>query len=912
MEGAAHRRWDTSSLSQYSFRTSVSSAADITGGGDDEVEEASPPPVEDRVFVAVPEELRHGKSTLLWALENLAEDAACGVVIVIAHVHCPAQMIPMMGAKVHYTTVNPQRVNDHRKKVRAEAEEKLDEYVKMCTRKKVSWEKLIIDNENVAKGLEELINLHSITKLVMGAAADKRHSKKMKSLKSKTALKLMEAAASTCKIWFTCKGHLICTREANTTVPAIPPSPAFTIASKSSVTSIGSHLNPVTISHSHSQSEASSSNGSPRNDLIRSRTEVGLYPSQEATISTPSRLYESYSRPTSTSRSSIDSWDDESGRRWRNSWSDPSRHDNPVTISGLAMLHQMQEPEDEDFASPSHELKNPGVDADIYDRLTEALNEAEVSKKEAYEESNKRRRAERDMISALQKVREIENLYQYEIRQRKAIEETLERQANVIDEMKRQHDASSSELHEVKEQKLVLEQQIAEMASAIKDYEEKAAANECLIQMLQTDNEKLQQERDAASSEAESLRQKNEQKIPMPLPDEALTTEFSYFELEQATQGFDERLRIGEGGFGSVYKGFLRNTTVAIKLLNPQSMQGQSEFNQEVAVLGGVRHPNLVTLIGACREAFCLVYEYLPNGSLEDRLACAGNTPPLTWQARTRIILEMCSALTFLHSSQPHPVVHGDLKPGNILLDANLVSKLGDFGICRLLGQSTTTTTTRAITTTTRLHRTATPKGTFAYMDPELLSTGELTPRSDVYSLGVIILRLLTGRPPARIAEVVEDAVELGELHDVLDPAAGEWPFVQASQLASVGLRCAEMSRRRRPDLAGEVWKVVEPLARAAAGRMPATAAAAVAGEDDEAHAPAHFVCPIFQEVMADPHVAADGFTYEREAIMGWLDGGHDTSPMTNMKLDHCELTPNRALRSAILEWQQQLHQHRT
>ncbi|CAL4967846.1 unnamed protein product [Urochloa decumbens] len=898
--GAAHRRRDTSFLSQYSFRTSVSSAADITGG--DEVEEASPPPVENRVFVAVREELRHGKSTLLWALENLTEDAAAGVVI--AHVHCPAQMIPMMGAKVHYTTVNPQRVNDHRKKVRAEAEEKLDEYVKMCIRKKVSWEKLIIDNEDVAKGLEELINLHSITKLVMGAAADKHHSKKMKSLKSKTALRLMDAAASTCKIWFTCKGHLICTREANTTVPAIPPSPAFTIASKSSVTSIGSHLSSVTISHSHSQSEASSSNGSPRNDLIRSRTEVGLYPSQEAIISTLSRLNESYVRPTSTSRGSIDSWDDESGRISRNSWSDPSRNTDAVTISGSAMLHQMQEPEDEDFASPSHELENPVVDADIYDRFTEALSEAEHSKKEAYEESTKRRRAERDMIAALQKAKTIENLYQHEIRQRKTMEETLVRQAHEIEEMKMQHHAISNELHDVKEQKFALEQEITELASVIKDHEEETVANRHHLHVLQTDNEKLQQERDAAVAEADALRQKNDQKIPMPLPAETLTTEFSYFELEQATQGFNERLKIGEGGFGSVYKGFLRNTTVAIKLLNPQSMQGQSEFNQEVAVLGRVRHPNLVTLIGACREAFCLVYEFLPNGSLEDRLACAGNTPPLTWQARTRIILEMCSALTFLHSSQ---VVHGDLKPGNILLDGNLVSKLGDFGICRLLGESNTAmsnATTRAITTT-RLHRTATPKGTFAYMDPELLSTGELTPRSDVYSLGVIILRLLTGRPPARIAEAVEDAVERGELHAVLDPAAGDWPFVQASQLAHVGLRCAEMSRRRRPDLAGEVWNVVEPLARAAAGRLPA----AVAADEDEAHVPAHFVCPIFQEVMADPHVAADGFTYEREAIMGWLDGGHDTSPMTNLKLDHCELTPNRALRSAILDWQQQLHQ---
>jgi predicted nucleic acid-binding Zn-ribbon protein len=172
--------------------------------------------------------------------------------------------------------------------------------------------------------------------------------------------------------------------------------------------------------------------------------------------------------------------------------------------------------------------------------------------------------------------------YQHEIRQRKTIEETLASKEQEIEEMKRQHDVTSNELNDVKEQKLVLEQQITEMASAIKDYEEKMSANEYLTQMLKTDNDKLRQERDAAVTEAEGLRQKNDNKISAPLPAETLNTEFSYFELEQATEGFDERLKIGEGGFGSVYKGFLRNTIVAVKLLNPQSMQGQSEFNQEV------------------------------------------------------------------------------------------------------------------------------------------------------------------------------------------------------------------------------------------------------------------------------------------------------------------------------------------
>uniref|UniRef100_A0A453P7Y6 RING-type E3 ubiquitin transferase n=1 Tax=Aegilops tauschii subsp. strangulata TaxID=200361 RepID=A0A453P7Y6_AEGTS len=650
----------------------------------------------------------------------------------------------------------------------------------------------------------------------MGAAADKHYSKKMKRPKSKTALGLMEAEASPCKIWFTCKGQLICTR------------------------------------------------------------------------------------PTRTPLSSMDSWD-EFGRRSQSSWYNLSRNDDAISVSESATHHPMHESDDDHFSSPFHELENPGADAEMYGRLEEALRETQESKKEVFEESTKRRKAELDLLSALQKAKELEKLYHHEIRQRKTIEETLVRQAQELEATKIQCDTIYDQLHDAEEQKAVLEQRMTEMESALRDGEEKLATSKCLLEALQADKEKLQQERDAAATAAAELRQKSEQRISMAT--EALNTEFSAVELEQATRSFDEVLKIGEGGFGCVYKGSLRSTTVAIKLLHPKSLQGQSEFNQEVAVLGRVRHPNLVALIGSCREAFGLVYEYLPNGSLEDRLACANDTPPLTWQVRTRIIYEMCSALTFLHSNKPHPVVHGDLKPANILLDANLVSKLGDFGICRLLTQSGTSTAA------TTLYRTTTPRGTFAYMDPEFLSSGELTPRSDVYSLGIIILQLLTGRRPQKIAEVVEDAVEKGELHTVLDPSAGAWPFVQANQLAHLGLRCAEMSRRRRPDLAREVWTVVEPLMKAASltARRPTFAASSAL--PDEASTPSYFVCPIFQEMMNDPHIAADGFTYEAEAIRGWLDSGHDTSPMTNLKLAHRELTPNRGLRSVILEWQQQHRQ---
>lgn len=218
-------------------------------------------------------------------------------------------------------------------------------------------------------------------------------------------------------------------------------------------------------------------------------------------------------------------------------------------------------------------------------------------------------------------------------------------------------------------------------------------------------------------------------------------------------------------------------------------------------VLGKLRHPNLVNLIGACPEAWALVYEFLPNGSLEDRLTCNDKTPPLTWQTRIRVAGEICSALNFLHSNKRLSVVHGDLKPANILLDANLVSKLGDFGICRLVQSSNTTT----------LYRCTHAMGTFVYMDPEFLASGDITPLSDVYSFGIILLRLLTGRTPFGINRAVQQAFDKGCFSEILDASAGDWPLVEAEQLAHLGLRCCEITRRTRPD-AGEALKVIEPL----------------------------------------------------------------------------------------------------
>lgn len=245
-----------------------------------------------------------------------------------------------------------------------------------------------------------------------------------------------------------------------------------------------------------------------------------------------------------------------------------------------------------------------------------------------------------------------------------------------------------------------------------------------------------------------------------------------------------------------------------------------------------VRHPHLITLVGACPEAWSLVYEYLPNGSLEDRLCCKDNTTPLSWQTRIRIASELCSSLIFLHSCKPNSIVHGDLKPANVLLDAHFVTKLGDFGICRRLNSNITTTP---------LHRTD-PKGTIAYIDPEFLSTGEITSKSDTYSFGIILLQLLTGKNAIGISKEVRDAVDHGHLEAILDPLAGDWPFVQAEQLAHLALRCSDVKRKKRPDLGSEVRRMLESMRAFSGGSSSFQMELA-----EKCQPPSYFICPISQ-----------------------------------------------------------------
>ncbi|XP_060189085.1 U-box domain-containing protein 34 isoform X3 [Lycium barbarum] len=355
-------------------------------------------------------------------------------------------------------------------------------------------------------------------------------------------------------------------------------------------------------------------------------------------------------------------------------------------------------------------------------------------------------------------------------------------------------------------------------------------------------------------------------------------------EIEVATDSFSESKMIGEGGYGKVYNGNLDHTPVAIKVLHPDASKKKEEFLREVEVLSQLHHPHIVLLLGASPENGCLVYEYMENGSLEDYIF-QGKNRPLPWFVRFRILFEVACALAFLHNSKPEPIIHRDLKPGNILLDKNYVSKIGDVGLAKIMSDIVPESITE--------YRNSIVAGTLAYMDPEYLRTGTLRPKSDLYAFGIITLQLLAVCHPNGLIMKFEKAIDTNSLADVLDKSVVDWPLIEAEELAKMALQCCKLRCRDRPDLETEVLPLLKKLFEFAEMHVRV---------EGNLKAPSQYFCPILQEVMEDPHIAADGFTYEHGAIKAWVDR-HNVSPVTKQRLQHKMLTPNRTLRLAIQDW---------
>ncbi|KAB1214369.1 U-box domain-containing protein 32 [Morella rubra] len=724
--------------------------------------------VEDTVFVALGKDVKECRPTLMWSLGNSGGKRIC-----ILHVHQPAQRIPGgMGAFVPASSLQENVVREHRETERQKMHALLDKYLQICRQNGVKAQKLYIETDSIEKGIVELISRHRIRQLVMGATAEKDHPKKMMEIRISKVKYVREQAPVYCQVQFICKGHLTFTSTAG---------------QLNSTQSLGRCLNPILMQGPYQNREASAETETGQSSHLKSQSfplegnmvSTATGPPNYSSAPSVTLGHDVYSNgrsiydipfPEGTEEGNSDTWDALSKTTScpsSSSTSSPNRvvgftlnerHKNGVelnpfspaldysgnssTVQVISSSMQMN-PSFLSGASDTSRCSSydRSLDNSLFDQLQQAMEEAE-------KETLRRQKAEKDMIEARRRIKLKSPKAQEEMVQRKEIEETLAKERQEVEKVKTQRDRLRVELQ---------------------DYEERQIAFKSQLEKLQKEWDELQIEHDNALKEVEALRSRQ-----MPQ-----FSEFSRAEIEEATQNFDESQKIGQGGYGSIYQGLLLQTKVAIKRLESNGEQGISEFQMEVRVLSRLSHPNLVRLLGFCPEVYALIYEYVPNGSLEDRLRCRNNSPPLSWETRTRIAMELCSVLVYLHNNKPDSIVHGDLKPSNILLDANFFSKLSDFGICRMLRRD------RNSRNDTTLSHITIPKGTLPYIDPE-----------SAFS----------------IANEVKYAVDTGNLKALLDPLAGDWPIDLAQKLALLGLRCCDRNRMSRPDLGSDVLKGTEFL----------------------------------------------------------------------------------------------------
>ncbi|XP_031500914.1 U-box domain-containing protein 35-like isoform X2 [Nymphaea colorata] len=693
---------------------------------------------------------------LKWAVDNLLGK---GQTLILIHVKEKLQSVPQNASE--------EEAKAYKQQVENEVKEVLLPFRCLCMRKDISCHEVVIEDSDVAKAIIEYITNYAIAVLVL-SASPKTGFFRFKSTDVPTTV--YKGAPDFCTVYIISKGKVSSVRQATRSVPAVvrqttnlltiqklepvknpPPAPISKVTvdndevdatMKSPLPRGGAGLGLRHVSERSLTDVDSSFTPSSQDGADR------MFPSPNDSFAsaTPSRL--SYTRSADEESTSFEQ---------RISFESPFR---------LLRKFPEQNSIDMDYSSLSR------ASGSSWSSQTAEEVEAEMRrlKLELKQTMDMYSNACKEAISAKQKAQELHRW-----------------------KMEGEHKLDAARI-------------AGETALAIAENEKakcKAAieAAEAAQRIAELEAQKR------LNAEKKALREAEEKKKAL---DALANTDIRYRkytieEIEIATENFSEKRKIGEGGYGPVYKGYLDHTSVAIKVLRPDAAQGRMQFQQEVEVLSCIRHPNMVLLLGACPEYGCLVYEYMSNGSLEDRLLRRGNSPSLSWQLRFRIAAEIATGLLFLHQTKPEPLVHRDLKPANILLDRNFVSKISDVGLARLVPPSVADHVTQ--------YRMTSAAGTFCYIDPEYQQTGMLGIKSDIYSLGIMLLQIVTGKPAMGLAHHVERALDKGTFKEMLDPTVPDWPVEEAITFAKLALNCAELRRKDRPDLGSVVLPELKKLA---------------------------------------------------------------------------------------------------
>ncbi|KAK4837422.1 hypothetical protein QYF36_005281 [Acer negundo] len=700
---------------------------------------------------------RKSKYMVTWALDKFIPEGI--TVFKLLHVSRRITTVPTaMGNSIPISQVRDDVAAAYKKEMEWQTSKLLLPYKKMCTQRKVDVDVTVIESDDVAKAVAEELANCTINKLVIGAMSQGMFTRKLKTndLSSRISLRTPKF----CTVYAVSEGKL----------SSIRPSHLDTNGS------IKYDSSDTSFSNNSSSSCSSSSRTDPSSVASYPYFRSDSLPVQrfQALSTINKNFLHSRTGSVNTRHSHGQSLDIDDGKDAMNS-----------PLSSLGVQHTV---------SPSSSYKSSLVDNHDFsdqpstsDVFTDYSSESQVNINFELEKLRIELRHTRGMYAmaqneALDASRKVSSLNKRQLEGAKQLQEINLMEEKAIESVRQDKEKCEAARRE---------------AEYVKECAEREAS--------QREEAEMKAKRDA--TEKEKLRN------ALVGPVQRYQT-ISWEEIVSATSSFSEKLRIGVGAYGTVYKCSLHHTIAAVKVLRSTDNHTTKEFQQELEILSKIRHPHLLILIGACLDHGCLVYEYMENGSLEDR----------------------------------------------------------ETG----------------------------PVGTLCYIDPEYQRTGIISQKSDVYAFGLVILQLLTAKPAIALAHMVETAVDEDNLMDILDSQAGNWPIKETKELAVLGLSCAELRRKDRPDLKDQVLPALERLKDVAYRARDSVS-------NIQPALPNHFICPILKDVMNEPCVSADGYTYDRKAIQEWLEE-NDISPITNLPLPNKNLLPNYTLLSAIMEWKSKQH----
>ncbi|XP_022740241.1 putative U-box domain-containing protein 50 isoform X2 [Durio zibethinus] len=796
---------------------------------------------EEKVYVAVGNDIQDGYKTLAWTLRKWNSQP---ISIVLLHVtyNISKDFVYTPFGKLPASAVSEEKLEVLRKYEQEQTDKLLSKYIAFCGKVKAEILKVEKYDEPIHKLIVDLTSGLRIGKLVMGTTFLKSSSWRSKSAIS-GSFYVHHYKPDFCELYIICGGKLV-VLDGNIDKGFMEDDQGIMIAKIKEKPTLKHLLGKIF------------SENNP------SRRKKGFF-------------------PPSTNQ-------DSSQNQWEDNLQEIENYFQHLLSLNLDEVISQDEINDRLQTSPMEPNAPENTNADmnaaenmeaLQNKIDEAYATIQLKRKEAKVNAERHEKAEWAIILCNTRAEELETLIKEEVTQRLEIEKLSDTEKEQLHEVIRDVEESKKRLNSLLELQTELSKklQISSMARANAEAQlEKAVVTRA---EMVTEIEELRRQRDVFRRRIEFCREKDALGMAARLSEIGCSyREYTAEDIRLATDNFSERLRLKSGGdWLNVYKGRINHSIVAIKMLNSANGLSQEDFQAKVRLLNDIRHPHLVAMMGFCSELKCIVFEYMHNGSLRDILCSSqrncrktNRNRVLGWYDRIRIAHEVCSGLAFLHSAKPRPIIHFQLTTSNILLDRNLVAKISGYGL-------------------TQRH-------------------DHYDLRSNIRAFGVLLMHMLTGR---NWAGLIEDAmtVDRTALVRVLDEKAGQWPLEVAVELAGLSMKCLSVNHCLNIDLQiGTVMEELDELKKKADDLVARGGFEAVTNKnvktDDSSDVPGVFLCPIFQEVMKNPHIAADGFSYELEAIEEWLKMGHDTSPMTNLSLKHKFLTPNHTLRSLIQEWQ--------